>query len=80
MSFKAVTLSVVSGLFATKTQPDQVDGPAYSHEQADEGKNPLIQPLVQTIANAAPEDQARQEVSKDRPHCIFVAVCHGDSF
>ncbi len=43
---------------ATKAQPDQVDGPADSHEQADKGKNPLVQPLVQPVANAAPEDQA----------------------
>ena len=58
MSFTAVRLSVVSRLFAAKTQPDQVDRPADSHEQADKGKNPLVQPLVEAIANAAPEDQA----------------------
>jgi len=80
MSFTAVRLSVVRALFAAKTQPDQVDRPADSHEQADKGKNPLVQPLVQPIANAAPEDQAGKEVSKDRPHCILIAVCHGDSF
>lgn len=44
---------------AAKAQPDQIDGPANSHEQADQGENPLIQPLVQPIADAAPEDQAR---------------------
>jgi len=59
MSFTAVRLGVVRGLFAAKAQPDQVDRPADSHEQADQGKNPLVQPLVQPIANAAPEDQAR---------------------
>ncbi len=44
---------------ATKAQPDQVDGPADSHEQADQGEDPLIQPLVQPIADTAPEDQTR---------------------
>ena len=58
MSFMAVRLGVASGLFAAKAQPDQVDSPADSHEQADKGKNPLVQPLVQPVANAAPEDQA----------------------
>ena len=46
------------GSLAAKAQPDQVDRPADSHEQADKGKNPLVQPLVQPVANAAPEDQA----------------------
>ena len=80
MSFMAVRLGVVRALFAAKAQPDQVDRPADSHEQADKGKNPLVQPLVQPVANAAPEDQAGKEVSKDRPHCILIAVCQGDSF
>ena len=44
---------------ATKAQPDQVDGPANSHEQADQGENSLVQPLVQPIADSAPEDQTR---------------------
>ena len=51
-------LCVGCGLFTAKTEPDQVDRPADSHEEADQGKNPLVQPLVQPIANAAPEDQA----------------------
>ena len=58
MSFMAVRLGVVRALFAAKAQPDQVDRPADSHEEADQGKNPLVQPLVQPVANAAPEDQA----------------------
>ena len=58
MSFTAVRLGVVRALFAAKAQPDQVDRPADSHKQADQGKNPLVQPLVQPVANAAPEDQA----------------------
>ena len=48
-----------SGSLSAESQPDQVDGPADSHEQADQGENPLIQPLVQPIADAAPKDQAR---------------------
>lgn len=44
---------------SAESQPDQVDGPADSHEQADQGENPLVQPLVQPIADAAPEDQSR---------------------
>ena len=59
MSFTAVRLSVVRALFAAKAQPDQVDRPADSHEQANEGKDPLVQPLVQPITDAAPENQAR---------------------
>ena len=59
MSFKAVRLSVVSGLFTAKTQPHQVDRPANSYEQTDQGENPLIQPLVQPVADAAPENQPR---------------------
>ena len=73
-------LCVGCGLFTAKTEPDQVDRPADSHEQTDQGENPLIQPLVQSIADATPENQAGEEVSKDRPHCIFIAICHGDSF
>jgi len=44
---------------AAKAKPDQVDRTADSHEQADKGENALVQPLVQPVANAAPEDQAR---------------------
>ena len=73
-------LSVGESLFAAETEPDQVDSPANSHEQADQGENPFIQPLVQPIADATPENQAGEEVTKDRPHCIFIAICHGDSF
>jgi len=59
MGLETVRLSVVSGLFTAETEPDQVDGPADSHEQADQGENPLVQPLVQPIADAAPKDQSR---------------------
>ena len=72
-------LSLKPGLFAAKTQPDEVDRPADSHKQADQGENPLVQPLVQPIPNAAPKEQSGQEVSKDRPHCILFAVSHGYS-
>ena len=73
-------LSVGESLFAAETEPDQVDSPADSHEQADQGENPFIQPLVQPISDTTPENQAGEEVTKDRPHCIFIAICHGDSF
>ena len=52
-------LCVGCGLFTAKTEPNQVDRPADSHEQADQGENPLVQPLVQPIADATPEDQTR---------------------
>ena len=42
------------GLFAAEAQPDEVDSPADSHEQADQGEDPLIQP----VADASPEKQA----------------------
>ena len=60
MKLKTVRLSVGSWLFAAETEPDQVDSPADSYEQADQGENPFIQPLVQPIANAAPENKARK--------------------
>lgn len=47
------------GLFATKSQPYEVDRPADSHEQADQGENSLVQPLIQPIPDAAPKEQAR---------------------
>ncbi len=59
MGLETVRLSVLSGLFTAETEPDQVDGPADSDEHADQGENSLVQPLVQPIANAAPEDQTR---------------------
>lgn len=46
------------GLFAAEAQPDEVDSPADSHEQADQGEDPLIQPLIQPVADATPENQA----------------------
>ena len=46
------------GLFAAEAEPDQVDRPANSHEQADQGKDSLIQPLIQAVADAAPKKQA----------------------
>ena len=58
MGLETVRLSVGGGLFPTETEPDQVDRTADSHQQADQGENSLVQPLVQPIANAAPEDQA----------------------
>ena len=51
-------LSVEPGLFAAEAQPDEVDSPADSHEQADQGEDPLIQPLIQPVADATPENQA----------------------
>ncbi len=59
MAERNVRLCVDCGLFAAKAEPDQVDGPTDSHEHADQGKHPLVQPLVQPVADAAPEDQAR---------------------
>lgn len=59
MAERNVRLCVGGGLFAAETEPDQVDGPADSHEHADQGENPLVQPLVQPIADASPENQAR---------------------
>jgi len=44
---------------AAKAQPDQVDGPADSHEQANQGEDPLVQPGVQAVADATPENQTR---------------------
>ena len=44
---------------ATKAQPDQIDGPADSYQQADQSQIALTQPLVQTVANPSPEEQAR---------------------
>jgi len=46
------------GLFAAETEPDQVDRTADSNEQADQGKDPLIEPLIQPVADASPEKQA----------------------
>ena len=59
MSLETVRLSVGGWLFAAKAEPDQVDGPTDSHEHADQGKHPLVQPLVQPVADAAPEEQTR---------------------
>ena len=59
MSLETVRLSVGGGLFAAETEPDQVDRPTDSHEHADQGEYPLVQPLVQPIPDSAPEDQAR---------------------
>ena len=59
MGLETVRLSVLSGLFTAETEPDQVDGPTDSHEHADQGKHPLVQPLVQPVADAAPENQTR---------------------
>jgi hypothetical protein len=42
MSLETVRLSVTGALFAAESEPDQVDGPADSHEQADQGENPLV--------------------------------------
>ena len=66
-------------LFTAETEPDQVDRPADSHEQADQGKDPLIQPLIQAVPDATPKKEPRKEVSKDGPHCILFAVGHGYS-
>jgi len=59
MGLEAVRLSVVRGLFAAETEPNQVDSPADSHEHADQGEDFLVQPLVQPVPDATPEDQAR---------------------
>ncbi len=49
---------MVLGLFAAETEPHEVDRPADSHEQADQSEDPLIQPLIQPVADASPEKQA----------------------
>jgi len=59
MAERNVRLRKGQGLFAAEAEPDQVDGPTDSHEHADQGKHPLVQPFVQPVADAAPEDQAR---------------------
>ena len=46
MCLKNVRLSVGGSLFTAETQPDQVDRPTDSHEHADQGEDPLVQPLV----------------------------------
>ena len=43
------------GLFAAESEPNQVDRPADSHEQADQGKDPLVQPLIESVSDATPE-------------------------
>ena len=59
MSLETVRLRVGGWLFAAETEPDQVDRPTDSHEHADQGEYPLVQPLVQPVPDSAPEDQAR---------------------
>ena len=59
MGLETVRLSVGGGLFAAETEPDQVDRTADSHKHAKQGEYPLVQPLIQPIADSAPEDQAR---------------------
>ena len=59
MSLETVRLSVGGWLFAAETEPDQVDRPTDSHKHADQGEDPLVQPLVQPVADAAPENQTR---------------------
>ena len=72
-------LSLPNGLFTAKTQPHQVDRPANSHEQADQGEDSIIEPLIQGVSDATPENQAGEEVAKDGPHCILFTAGHGDS-
>lgn len=59
MGLEIVRLSGGFGLFAAEAQPDQVDRPADSNEQADQGENSLVEPFVQPVADATPEKQAR---------------------
>ena len=42
MAAKDVRLGVDAGLFAAEAQPDQVNGPADSHQHADQGENSLV--------------------------------------
>ena len=59
MGLETVRLSVGGGLFAAETEPNQVDRTTDSHKHAKQGENPLVQPLVQPVADSTPEDQAR---------------------
>ena len=42
MAAKDVRLGVDAGLFAAEAQPDQVNGPADSHQHAYQGENSLV--------------------------------------
>ncbi len=47
------------GLFAAKSEPDQVDRSADSYEQAGQSEVPGVEPLIQGDSDASPEDQPR---------------------
>lgn len=57
MGRKGVRFSPSESSFTAEAQPHQVDGTANSYEQADQGEDSLVEPLVQSVPNAPPENQ-----------------------
>ncbi len=65
-------------LFATKSEPDEVDRSPRSEEQTPQEEIVVgVEPVIQAKANSTPDEQTGDEIPHDRPEgALFVIRCH----
>ena len=61
----------MDSLLSSKAQPHEVERPTHTDQEADEGQITSVEEAVCSPADSAPEEQAREEVSEDRPESIL---------
>jgi len=61
-------------LFAAKAQPDEIERPTHADQEANQGEVGGVEEVVCRPADAAPEEEAWNEVSEDRPEGVLFAA------
>ena len=65
-------------LLSAEAEPDEIESPAHSDQEADEGQIASIEELISCPADATPKEEARDHISEDRPEgVIFAATIAG---
>jgi hypothetical protein len=59
---------------STETHPDQVERRTHAEEKSNERENLLVKEVIEPISDAAPDQEAREEVAEDRPESTFGAA------
>ena len=61
-------------LFSSEPQPDEIESPAHTDQEADQGEVLGVEEVVCCPADSAPEEQSRYEIAEDRPERILFAA------
>lgn len=61
-------------LLPTEPEPDEIERPAHAYQEADQGEVLMVEEVVDSPTDPAPEEQARDEIAEDRPEGILFAA------